>query len=189
MHNTTLIGMPGCGKSTLGKLLASRLDYEFVDCDAIIESSGVKLQEIIDKKGEEEFLRMEEAALLSLSGNGKISSPGGSCVLSPNAMEYLRRISFLVFIDVPFAVLEKRLAPGNIDKRGIIGLNEKTLKKLFDFRRPLYLKYAHLVVNSDERTIQASLDIVFNRIVTYSKKLSYSDSTNILLLKEYENVL
>ena len=177
MHNIALIGMPGCGKSTLGKLLASRLDYEFVDCDTIIESSGVKLQEIIDEKGEDEFLRIEEAVLLSLLGNGKIFSPGGSCVLSPNAMEYLRRISLLVFIDVPFEVLEKRLATGNIDKRGIVGLNEKTLKELFDFRRPLYLKYAHLMVNSDERTIQASVDILLSRVITYYKKLSYSDST------------
>ena len=164
MINITLIGMPGCGKSTLGKLVAHGLGYEFVDCDVTIESSGQRLQQIIDEKGEEEFLRIEEVELLSLSGNRKIFSPGGSCVLSRNAMRYLRRISLVIFIDAPLPVLEKRLATKNMHVRGIVGLKKKTLKDLFDLRRPLYLEYAHLVVKFNERPIQESLDILMERI-------------------------
>ena len=159
-----LIGMPGCGKSTLGKLIAHRLGYEFVDCDVTIESSGQRLQQIIDEKGEKEFLRIEEEELLSLGGNRKIFSPGGSCVLSRNAMRYLRRISYVIFIDAPLPVLEKRLATENMHVRGIVGLKKKTLKDLFDLRRSLYLEYAHLVVNLNERSIQESLDILMERI-------------------------
>ena len=172
MRNITLIGMPGCGKSTLGRLLAHRLGYEFVDCDVTIESSGQTLQQIIDEKGEEGFLRVEEAILFALGGERKVFSPGGSCVLSQHAMEHLRRTSLVVFIDVPLQVLQKRLAPENIDMRGIIGLRKKPLEELFFYRRPLYLEYAHLVVNLDEKPIQESLDILMN-IITRAGIVEY----------------
>ena len=160
MANITLIGMPGSGKSTLGTRLAQRLGYRFVDGDAIIESSGRRLQEIIDRDGEEEFLRIEEAELLKLAGQGQVFAPGGSCVLSPPAMAHLRGLSVVVYLDVPLALLETRLGTDAMARRGIVGLRRMDLARLYEIRRPLYLRYAHIRVSLNDRPISECLEIL-----------------------------
>jgi len=160
MANITLIGMPGSGKSTLGALLAQSLGYRFVDGDAIIESSGRRLQEIIDRDGEEEFLRIEGAELLKLAGQGQVFAPGGSCVLSPAAMAHLRKLSVVVYLDVPLALIETRLGTDAMARRGIVGLRSLDLGQLYEIRRPLYLRYAHIRVSLDDRPISACLEIL-----------------------------
>jgi shikimate kinase len=168
VDNITLIGMPGSGKSTLGRLLAQDFGHRFVDSDEIIASlSGRTLQQIIDEKGEEEFLVIEEAALLSLKGNRKVFSPGGSCVFSPRAMEYLRAFSLVIFLDVSPEILEKRLKTTNLDMRGIVGLKSMSLQELFALRRPLYMKYSHLVVQLDDRPVRESLADLVRQITDY----------------------
>jgi len=160
MANITLIGMPGSGKSTLGARLAQRLGYRFVDGDAIIESSGRRLQEIIDRDGEEEFLRIEEAELLKLAGQGQVFAPGGSCVLSSPAMAHLRGLSVVVYLDVPLALLETRLGTDAMARRGIVGLRRMDLGRLYEIRRPLYLRYAHIRVSLNDRPISECLEIL-----------------------------
>ena len=160
MANITLIGMPGSGKSTLGARLAQRLGYRFVDGDAIIESSGRRLQEIIDRDGEEEFLRIEEAELLKLAGQGQVFAPGGSCVLSPRAMAHLRKLSVVVYLDIPFALLETRLGADGMARRGIVGLRRMDLARIYEIRRPLYLRYAHIRVSVDDRPISKCLEML-----------------------------
>jgi shikimate kinase len=158
--NITLVGMPGSGKSTLGKLLAEALGYRFVDGDTIIEGSGRRLQEIIDGEGEDEFLRIEEAELLKLRGERQVFAPGGSCVLSPRAMEHLRCISVVVFLDVALGVVVKRLGREGAVTRGVVGLRRMNLGAIFALRRPLYLEYAHLVVGLDDRPAGENLEVL-----------------------------
>lgn len=162
--NITLIGMPGCGKTTLGRLLAHKLGFQFVDADEIIESSGRKLQEIIEKEGEQEFLRIEEAGVLFLGGERTVFAPGGSCVLSSAAGRHLRSISLVVFLDVSLEVLQRRLSPEKRKSRGIVGMRSMDLERLFAFRRPLYLQYAHLVVRLQDESITESAEILWKRI-------------------------
>lgn len=164
MNNITLIGMAGSGKSTLGKLLAEKLGYEFIDVDEIIESSGRKLQEIIDSDREDEFLRIEEKTILSLSGNKRIFSAGGSCVLSPKAMAHLRKISLVVFVDVPFKIIDKRFKEYDLALRGLVGFKEMTLRTIFDFRKPLYQKFAHLTVKLDSNSVEENLEILLDKV-------------------------
>ena len=99
-----------------------------------------------------------------------MSSPEGSCVLSPGAMRHLEEISLVVFIDVPLKTIKRRLMSDDIDMRGIVGLKKMALNKLFDIRRPLYQRSAHLVVGLDDRPIPQSLDILTNKIVNYSRQ-------------------
>ena len=160
MANITLIGMPGSGKSTLGALLAERLGYRFIDGDQIIESSGRRLQAIIDQEGEDEFLRIEEAELRKLAGQRQVFAPGGSCVLSPAAMDHLRALSVVVYLDVPLALLETRLGTDTMVRRGIVGLRHMTLARLYEIRRPLYLRYAHIRVSLNDRPISECLEIL-----------------------------
>ncbi|MFH1642751.1 MAG: shikimate kinase [Nanoarchaeota archaeon] len=164
MKNITLIGMPGSGKSVIGKLLAKKLNYSFIDSDILIESSGIKLQTIIDCYGDHVFLKIEEAVLLKLEGDNLVFSPGGSCVLSDKAMVHLNNISLIVFLDLPFEIIEERLNKSDITKRGIIGLKDKNLKDLYLIRKPLYQKYAVLTINLNKQSIDQSLKIIADKI-------------------------
>lgn len=140
--NITLIGMAGVGKSTIGRALAKRLGYTFIDVDSLIkEKTGVPLQVLIDKHGDSAFIRFEEEAILRLGQmDGCIISPGGSVIYSEKAMEHLKNISKIIFLNAPFRSIVKRLP--NARKRGIVGLRDRSLKELFEERMILYQKYA-----------------------------------------------
>ncbi|WP_410509431.1 shikimate kinase [Methanosarcina hadiensis] len=140
--NITLIGMAGAGKSTIGKALAKRLNYTFIDVDRLItEKTGMPLQELIDKQGDSALLRFEEEAILGLGQlDNCIISPGGSVIYSREAMKHLKEISKIVFLDAPFRSIVKRIP--NARRRGIVGLRDRSLKELFEERLVLYNKYA-----------------------------------------------
>ena len=162
MNNITLIGMPSSGKSALGRIIAKKQEYEFIDGDRLIEDSGRTLPQIIEQDGDYALLKIEEEVLLGLSGTNKIFSPGGSCIYSKKAMEHINEISLIVFLDVPYELIKERLDKKGVDK--VIGLKEKTLKELFDHRRKLYLKYANLIVELDNMPTLANANILFQKI-------------------------
>lgn len=140
--NITLIGMAGAGKSTIGRVLAKRLGYTFIDVDHLImKNTGMPLQTLIDKEGDSALVRFEEEAILGLEQmDSCIISPGGSVVYSEKAMERLKNISKIIFLDAPFRSIARRLP--NARKRGIVGLRNRSLKELFEERMVLYRKYA-----------------------------------------------
>ena len=148
-------------------MLSEYMDYTFVDTDDLIEQRGRKLQVIIDSEGDEALLKIEREILLGLGGSKNIFSPGGSCVFSPDAMDFLREISLLVFIDVPFDVLEKRFRKLDASKRGIIGLKKYSFKGLFELRHKLYEKYAHVVVRVVEHSTDDSFKMLLQELKPY----------------------
>ena len=83
MANVVLIGMPGCGKSTLGVLLAKSLMMDFVDTDLIMQNrAGKPLQQLVDELGTEGFSRMEEECIQSLALDNTVIATGGSVAFS-----------------------------------------------------------------------------------------------------------
>lgn len=140
--NITLIGMAGAGKSTIGRALAKRLGYTFIDVDHLIrENTGMPLQTLIDKEGDSAFIRFEEEAILSLKQiDRSVISPGGSVIYSEKAMNHLKKISKIIFLDTAFRSIARRLP--NARKRGIVGLRDRSLKELFEERKGFYQKYA-----------------------------------------------
>ena len=87
MDNIILIGMPACGKSTLGVLLAKTLGMSFMDTDLLIqEKEGELLQHIIDTRGLEEFLAAEERVLAGVEADRAVIATGGSAVYSEKGM-------------------------------------------------------------------------------------------------------
>lgn len=143
--NISLIGMSGVGKSIIGKELANRLKYRFIDVDEIIEKkTGMRLQQIIDNSGDEEFLRIEEKSVLGLNDlKNCVISSGGSVVYSEKIMKFLKKNSVVVFLD---ASLESIKSKTDFSSRGIVGLKKKGLETLFMERLPLYRKYSDLTI-------------------------------------------
>ncbi len=140
----TLIGMPGAGKSSVGRMLAGHLDYSFIDTDDLIrEYSGAALQELIDKKGDLALIDVEEECILSLElQDNCIISTGGSVVYSEKAMHFLMENSCIVFLDVHFGIIKIRLF--NLDTRGVVGLKDKGLYQLYSERSRLYAEFADI---------------------------------------------
>lgn len=143
----TLIGMPGAGKSTVGKLLAKKIGYDFLDLDILIkEKEGRGHAEIVKEKGDAELMRLEELHTLGLDLNKTVFSPGGSIVYSAAAMEKLRAETKIIYLELPLSEIKRRLGKSAND-RGIVGLAEKGLDGLYGERAPLYEKFAHHTIN------------------------------------------
>ncbi len=144
--NIILIGMPGCGKSTIGAVLAKLIGYRFLDTDLVIQNmEGKVLQDIIDEDGLPTFMTSEEKALCSVYCDETIIATGGSAIYSERGMRHLRSLGKVVYIKLDISEIEKRLS--NLASRGVAGAKEKTISQIFDERRPLYEKYADYIVD------------------------------------------
>ena len=138
--------MPGSGKSTVGVLLAKALGYSFVDTDLIISrKAGKPLQKILDEDGLDRFLELEEEVGCTLDCDYTVVATGGSMVLSKNAMEHLKSIGTVVYINVAFDEIKRRVT--NITTRGIVFHKDETLRDVYRERLPLYKRYADVTVN------------------------------------------
>ena len=146
----TLIGMAGAGKSTIGKQLAKLLDFNFLDGDLIIEERiNQSIQNFLDQHGGKEFTKIEEEVLLSINFDKTILATGGSAVLSDSAMQFLRKESEVIFLDVTYENISKRIL--NLSERGLVREPNQSLQETYDERLSLYRKYAdHVVVNDGD---------------------------------------
>ena len=145
----SLIGMAGAGKTTIGKLLSSKLSFQFIDSDKIIENLYGNTQQIINLQGNERFKAIEEEVLLSIEFDNTILSTGGSAIFSLPAMEYLKESSEIIYLDVPLEIISNRI--GNFCGRGFIKNSKQSFRDAYDERESLYRKYAnHIVENTDE---------------------------------------
>ena len=152
MNNIILIGMPGCGKSTVGVLLAKILGYAFIDSDLLIQArEGKKLYQIINENGEEYFKAVENAVNASINTKNTIIATGGSVVYCNEAMEHLKSIGTIVYIKITPEQLLKRI--NNIATRGVVIKKGETLLDLYRERSPLYEKYADITVESSDSDI------------------------------------
>lgn len=157
MKNIILIGMPGCGKSTLGVLLAKTLGYEFIDTDLIIQkNTGRLLHKIVEEDGKEAFLDNERDAILTLSQTeGTVIATGGSAVLRERAMEHLKKNGVVVYLSLPYMAVSKRIR--NIKTRGIAFGEGETLRDIYNQRLPYYEKYADITIRCDFGSVEKNV--------------------------------
>lgn len=146
MKNIVLIGMPGAGKSTVGVLLAKSLLMDFTDTDLIIQKECKKaLCDIINEKGTEYFISLEEDIILKHDFENCVIATGGSVVYGEKAMEKLSRNGVVIYLKTELPELMKRL--GDITTRGIAMDKGIGIPELFSERSPLYEKYADITID------------------------------------------
>lgn len=146
--NITLIGMPGAGKSTIGRELATYLGYGFIDTDVMItEHHGGPLQEVARERGNAGLREAEDEAVLSLRVHRSVLAPGGSIVFGEAAMAHLHRISRVVFIRVPLEELSERVGT-DLTARGIVHEPGQTLGDVMAVRAELYERHADQIYES-----------------------------------------
>ncbi|MDD3222394.1 MAG: shikimate kinase [Lachnospiraceae bacterium] len=154
--NIILIGMPGAGKSTIGVVLAKALGYDFIDSDLAIQAvEGKRLYEIIEERGIDGFLDVENRVNAQLQVHRTVIATGGSVIYGAEAMKHLKSIGRVVYIKVPYVALEKRL--GNLLKRGVAIRKGNTLKDLYNERVPLYERYADITVEVGNMGIRKAM--------------------------------
>lgn len=157
MNNIILIGMPGCGKSTLGVILAKTLGYDFVDTDLIIQKNERKrLCDIINEEGIDQFIECETKAILSLDCKYTVIATGGSVVLSEIAMLYLKSLGKVVYIRHSVETIEKRL--DNINTRGVVMTKDEGIRDIYMQRTPLYEKYADIIIEPENDNIERTIE-------------------------------
>ena len=148
MKNIVLIGMPGAGKSTIGVLLAKSLLCSFTDTDLIIQNTCRKsLCGIIEEKGTDGFLQVENDIICGCELENCVIATGGSVIYGAEAMEHLRSIGTVIYLKLSHGEIAHRL--GDLHKRGVTLKEGQTLKDLYDERIPLYEKYAHWVLDCE----------------------------------------
>lgn len=166
MDNIILIGMPSCGKSTLGVVLARKLGYGYLDTDSFIsQREKSTLQGIIDKYGLERFLEIESSVGSEIVCDRVIIATGGSMVMSEEAMNNLKSLGKVVYINVQIKELKHRLK--DFSERGIAKSDGETLEDIYNKRKPFYDKYADITVNykdgcSLEETVEDIIKAIEN---------------------------
>jgi shikimate kinase len=145
-ESIVLIGMPGVGKSTVGVLLAKELAREFVDTDLMIQTrEGKTLQDIVYETDFQHLRALEEAEVLALNSDRHVIATGGSVVYSDRAMQRLKALGQVVFLDLDFNTLQGRIE--NFSTRGIASPANQNLDEIYTERLPLYRRYADITID------------------------------------------
>lgn len=171
-----LIGMMGSGKSTIGRLLAHELDFEFIDADRELEHrAGVSVASIFELEGEDAFREREAELLGELTARPRIVlATGGGAVLRPANRQLLRSRGFVIYLQANADELARRTRGDTArpllqveDRHGRIG-------ELLDQRGPLYRETAHLTV----RSAASNPRRLVNRLRAHPQVLSVAESAN-----------
>lgn len=151
MSNIYLIGMAGCGKSTIGYALAERLKMSLIDTDRSIEKTlKMPIPEIFEKDGEKIFRGIETTILEQCSKQeNAVISTGGGIILDPKNIEIMEK-GYIVFLDASLPEILSRL-DGDNTRPLLQGDTESRLKKLFDERADIYEDVAHVAICVDEK--------------------------------------
>lgn len=169
MKNIVLVGMPSAGKSTIGIILAKVLGYQFLDSDLLIQEQEKELlKDIIDIRGIDGFLAIENQINREIDTDHTVIATGGSVIYGKEAMEHLQETGVIVYIKLTLQTISERL--GNIKQRGVVLRKGQTLKMLYEERCPLYEKYAHITVDGENLNTEELMENIKNALKDYENK-------------------
>ncbi len=148
----SIVGMAAAGKSALGRELSRLFSWAHVDSDSIIEAMyGARLQKVADALSKDEFLDLESMAVRSLRLSRCVISTGGSVVYREDAVEYLKSLGPILYIDVPLPIILERIA--RKPDRGLAIAPGQTIEDLYEERRLLYEKAATYTIKGGEEPV------------------------------------
>ena len=142
-ENIILIGMPGCGKTTVGKMLAEQLGREFIDADKYLEASqSMTVPKIREQYGEPVFRKMESRVLQELGKrSGLVISTGGGCVTIPENYDQLHQNGQIIWLKRDLGLLPTEGRPLS---------QTNSLQDIYSKREPLYQKFADIIISNDD---------------------------------------
>ena len=134
-----------------------------MDADLLIqEKEGKLLKDIIAEVGTDGFIEVENRVNASIECERTIIATGGSVIYGPEAMEHLKEIGTVVYLEVPYTTIEKRLS--DIKGRGVVLKDGQTLYDLYMERTPLYEKYADVTVSEEGLNVEETVDLLVNKL-------------------------
>jgi shikimate kinase len=165
--NLVLIGMPGSGKTTIGKLVSEKLNYDFVDMDEYMKAKYKKTINDMFLNGEDYF-RQEESKcceeICKIQTN--VISTGGGVIKKKQNVDLLGSTGVIIFID---RTVENILSDIEVSSRPLLKDGKEKLYKLYEERYNLYREYAHIIIKNDK-----NLDQVVEEIVNKYKEANNS---------------
>ena len=160
MKTVYLCGFMGCGKTTVGKLLARKLDCGFFDMDEYItEKEEMEIPRIFAEKGEKYFRETETDAIRELAEKSGVIACGGGAMLKKENAEIASAAGTVVYIDVPFETCYSRIS-GDKNRPIVMNNTKDELEIIYDGRVPVYGENASVTVSGD-----GSADEIAERII------------------------
>lgn len=161
--NIILMGPPGCGKTTVGKILAKEFKKSFIDIDDYMEEKNNRtVASVLDELGDDKFLDFEAEQTFSINVENHIISTTGSSPLRPKAMQHLHKNGIVVYMDTPVEIIEARLHEMKVDR--IVGMKTQSIKEILDWRKTnFYDPYPvdlHIKLNSNETPEEVAQKII-----------------------------
>lgn len=149
-----LIGPRGSGKTTVGNLLAQQLGYGFVDTDnALQEAIGTSIAHLVEKEGWSAFRKKEKETLRRVTADRMVIATGGGIVLAEENRQFMQENGFVMYIDVPVAILTERLQknPNEASRPSLTGQGLlEEIQEIMQEREALYREVAHYCFAGDE---------------------------------------
>lgn len=163
--NIILIGFMGSGKSSVGRLVASKLGHKFVDTDRLVtNTTGSTIADLFEKKGESYFRDRETEALRSLQGRSNlVVATGGGIITRKENIPLLQELGFVVWLQTNQEVLFERVS--RTRKRPLLMTDNprETISKLLVQRTPLYVAAAHHQIDTTDLSHEQGAELVISQ--------------------------
>lgn len=144
-----LCGFMGCGKSTVGNLLAKKLGCGFCDTDElVVKNQGMTIPEIFTQKGEPYFRKVEAETVKSLCGKNTVAACGGGAMLNPDTANTVRdNGGTIVYLNVPFEECYSRIKD-DTNRPIVMNNTREQLEEIYNNRRDVYMKNSTVMVDA-----------------------------------------
>lgn len=144
-----LCGFMGCGKTTIGKILAKKMGCNFYDTDElIVENQGMSIPEIFEQKGEPYFRQVEADIVKSMCGKKAVIACGGGAMLNSDTAESVRKSGRIIFLDVDFDICYERIC-GDSNRPIAASSTKDELRERYNTRKVIYEKHSDIRINAD----------------------------------------
>ena len=168
--NFFFIGYRCTGKTTIGQILAKRINFNFIDIDQTIEiESGLNIAQIVESKGWSKFRLLEKQTLLNINHTQNlVIATGGGIVTDPDNLNFILKNGFCIWLDAGIKTILDRLKSDVKTSSSRPSLTDDDLieetKKLLKLRKPLYDKCSRMKIDTTDKTTEEIVDIISRRI-------------------------